>query len=140
VCVRERQSKRGREKERKREKEGEGESERASERERESERARERERNFLTCYLWDARSGAGDYEVSGHQTFTIGFGYNKMLIRNKGVRTVHFPDGGCIAIDFPGDKFTNVFFGGDMIHETTDSQTYTGAFPLQPKRAKDHKT
>ena len=136
--MRERERGKARERERAREREKEREKKREGERER--ERESERQSNFLTCYLWDARSGAGDYEVSGHQTFTIGFGYNKMLIRNEGVRTVHFPDGGCIALDFPGDKFTNVFFGGDMIHETTDTQTYTGAFPLQPQRAKDHKT
>jgi len=69
------------------------------------------------------KSGAGDYTVSGHQTFTVGFGYNKMLIRNKGLRTVTFQDGGVVALDFPPDRFLNVFWG-DMIHETFETQTF----------------
>jgi len=51
-----------------------------------------------------------EYTVSGHQTFDVGFGYNKMYVTNKGVRIVTFKDGGQIKLDFPPDRFGNVFW------------------------------
>uniref|UniRef100_A0A7S0EDB9 Oxysterol-binding protein n=1 Tax=Hanusia phi TaxID=3032 RepID=A0A7S0EDB9_9CRYP len=64
------------------------------------------------------------YTVSGHQTFNVGWGYNKMFLTNQGVRTVTFSDGGSISLDFPQDRWINVFWG-DMVHQTIGTQTFT---------------
>mmetsp|Transcript_28791 Transcript_28791/g.59015 ORF Transcript_28791/g.59015 Transcript_28791/m.59015 type:complete len:436 (-) Transcript_28791:489-1796(-) len=68
-------------------------------------------------------SPGADYTVTGHQTFNVGFGYNKMFITNKGVRIVTFKDGGSISLDFPPDRWCNVFWG-EMVHETIGTQSF----------------
>jgi len=64
------------------------------------------------------------YTVHGHQTFTVGWGYNKMLITSKGVRTIDFKDGSSISFDYPEDRWGNVFWG-EMHHESLGIQTFT---------------
>ena len=50
------------------------------------------------------------YFIYGHQTFSVGWGYNKMLLTNKGIRTVRFKDGSEISFTFPEDRWGNVFW------------------------------
>mmetsp|Transcript_89282 Transcript_89282/g.133859 ORF Transcript_89282/g.133859 Transcript_89282/m.133859 type:complete len:435 (-) Transcript_89282:168-1472(-) len=68
-------------------------------------------------------AGSKDYTVSGHQTFNVNFGYNKMFITNKGVRVVTFKDGGSISLDFAPDRWLNVFWG-EMVHESVGPQLF----------------
>ena len=69
--------------------------------------------------------GAGkEYSASGYLQFSVGFGYNKMLVTPQGERSVHFKDGTTITCDCPNDRILNVFWG-QMCHETLGVQTFT---------------
>jgi len=71
--------------------------------------------------------GAGkEYSASGYLQFSVGFGYNKMLVTPQGERSVHFKDGTTITCDCPNDRILNVFWG-QMCHETLGVQTFTDA-------------
>jgi len=49
--------------------------------------------------------GAGkEYTASGFLQFSVGFGYNKMLVTPQGERTVHFKDGTAITCDCPRSR------------------------------------
>mmetsp|Transcript_66392 Transcript_66392/g.163608 ORF Transcript_66392/g.163608 Transcript_66392/m.163608 type:complete len:420 (+) Transcript_66392:186-1445(+) len=64
------------------------------------------------------------YRYYGYTTFEIGFGYNKMLLKNTGLRVLEFEDGGRIDIGFPADRWGNVFWG-EMHHETLGEWDFT---------------
>jgi len=71
--------------------------------------------------------GAGkEYSASGFLQFSVGFGYNKMLVTPQGERSVHFKDGTTITCDCPNDRILNLFWG-QMCHETLGVQTFTDA-------------
>ena len=65
-----------------------------------------------------------EYSASGYLQFSVGFGYNKMLVTPQGERSVHFKDGTTITCDCPSDRILNVFWG-QMCHETLGVQTFT---------------
>mmetsp|Transcript_25916 Transcript_25916/g.62509 ORF Transcript_25916/g.62509 Transcript_25916/m.62509 type:complete len:438 (+) Transcript_25916:63-1376(+) len=64
------------------------------------------------------------YRYYGYTTFAIGFGMNKMLLKNRGLRVLEFADGGKIDIGFPDDRWGNVFWG-EMHHETLGEWVFT---------------
>jgi hypothetical protein len=63
------------------------------------------------------------YTCHGSQTFSVGWGYNKMFITSKGRRNMCFKDGSCISFDYPEDRWGNVFWG-EMHHECLGVQTF----------------
>jgi hypothetical protein len=67
-----------------------------------------------------------EYTAYGFLKFSVGFGYNKMLVTPQGERSVHFADGTTITCDCPSDRILNLFWG-QMCHETLGVQIFTDA-------------
>jgi hypothetical protein len=67
-----------------------------------------------------------EYWADGFLMFSVGFGYNKMIVTPQGERSVHFKDGTTIVCDNPNERITSLFWG-QMCHETFGAQTFTDA-------------
>lgn len=71
---------------------------------------------------WQLHGPEGSFHYYGFSTYTAGFGYNRMYIKQRGRRVCAFADGTRIEVGFTMDRMNNVLWG-DVVHEVLGGYT-----------------
>jgi len=72
---------------------------------------------------WQLTGPQGCFHYYGWSTYTAGFGYNRMFIKQTGTRICAFNDATQIEMGFTKDRFSNVFWG-DPVHEVLGGYSF----------------
>ncbi|EKX40994.1 hypothetical protein GUITHDRAFT_96169 [Guillardia theta CCMP2712] len=72
---------------------------------------------------WQVVGPNNSFQYIGWSTYEASFGYNKLYVKQSGIRMCQFPDGTTIEVGFTMDRYNNVYWG-DVIQEVLGGYTF----------------
>lgn len=73
---------------------------------------------------WLLQGPKGAFRYYGWSTYEASFGYNKLYVKQSGLRRCEFSDGTVIDVGFSQDKYNNALWG-DVVHEVLGTYTFS---------------